>query len=349
MVARRGVRCKTQATFVHRVLRVPTGSPRQYDPAATKVRPQSPRKVAALPCYSRVTAMFRLIYRQRRRILFGMLFAALYALRFVVDAGMMPDPAFPFWFNMIAVTLFALAVAGIYGALSLIVILVFPFLRAWVNMLPFYLFCAGGISSVLAPRLGEMTGTLVFFVVLGLLSYALEGPLLDRFRLRFRTRERVSLPIKAPRRDIWQTMAPTHDALAHHFDPRLTHVTVDPDEPNRWTVNYLYPDGLQRPQDWRVRHHKPEDRLLYDSRYSARKSELDMFDATAELTLSEAPQGKTRITWSRSFATLTPREAIALWFDDDLGSQADHVRAKLEGRRDWSLAGRYFRKVANQL
>lgn len=34
-----------------------------------------------------------------------------------------------------------------------------------------------------------------------------------------------------------------------------------------------------------------------------------------------------------------------IWIDDSLGDQADHLRARHLGKRDWSQAGRWRRKI----
>lgn len=43
---------------------------------------------------------------------------------------------------------------------------------------------------------------------------------------------------------------------------------------------------------------------------------------------------------------MLPRLAIQMWLDDTLGDTCDRLRAQQAGRSDWSLSGRYRRRVA---
>lgn len=55
--------------------------------------------------------------------------------------------------------------------------------------------------------------------------------------------------------------------------------------------------------------------------------------------------GGSRVTLSLSRNLMLHRQALAIWFDDHLGDQTDHLRARHHGKRDWSFTGRYRRKV----
>lgn len=55
-----------------------------------------------------------------------------------------------------------------------------------------------------------------------------------------------------------------------------------------------------------------------------------------------------RITQTRTRKPLLVREGLIMWFDDALGDQVDHMRAKWMDRWDWSMAGK-FRRHAGSL
>ncbi len=61
---------------------------------------------------------------------------------------------------------------------------------------------------------------------------------------------------------------------------------------------------------------------------------------TMEFTIEPiAETNRCRVTLARNRRSVLVREGLLMWFDDALGDQVDHIRAKWNDKWNWSMSG----------
>lgn len=290
--------------------------------------------------------MFRLIYRQRRRILFSAGFITLaLAMMAVRDIGPHRDEIFAGadWIVAASIATAMLLVAlGTALVVTAFVVLLHRF-RFIAEQVALMLFLNAALHYAIPWAYDDpILGALIPVALILLIVSVMAGPVLDRFRIWVDHNECRSFTAPEPPEALWPRLIPDAEHAATHWDPLLYEVTPAEDEPDAYEVQYALGYStyehqtitfLAREYPHHFRYHhvgevNPKNRSLVEGIYDVRIE----------------PEGDgARVTVTQQRTALLPRIGILMWLDDELGSRLDCFRARQAGRRDWSTAGQMRR------
>lgn len=301
--------------------------------------------------------MLRLIYRQRRRLIVGGFFGTLGLMMMVMDQfhviglsgeglsgeGLSSEPA---W--IVAATLILTAILVWIGFMlaGAVIVLLLPNWRFMVEMIGIVIF-ANAAMNALFPWVYHIPfiGPLAPFILSMSFFALMYGELLDRFRLWLDYREQRSFVSPKSAQELWAELVPGAAPIEHHWDSLLYSMEPDPDDPDAYQVQYNHGVSLYE--------HQTMTFLQKDSPHYAKYhhvGEVDpknrhLVEGTYEIRITPRAKGGCTVTFSDCRSLMLHRLALTVWFDDYLGDQTDHLRARHRGRSDWSLAGRLRRKI----
>lgn len=282
--------------------------------------------------------MFRLIFRQRRRILFG---AFMFALAIVLYLpGLFSAGAWLFG------GLTVMIVALLYCLCAILWILLFPDWRTLVEQLAVFVFVYAVFEAIwpeyyFVPVIGSFIPIAVNFALL----MVIYGTTLDRFPLRLGIHQtRHFMSSKSPE-ILWEDLVPHPELIDTHWDNLLVDVVPLEDDEDTQIATYHHGASIfQKQRQTRLEEQFPT-RAKY--RYEGIVSEKSAAITSGMFTIELSPQadGQTRVSLTHTHDALLPRNALLMWFDDVLGDETDHHRASERDKHDWSMTHRYRRKV----
>ncbi|WP_166486129.1 SRPBCC family protein [Jannaschia sp. CCS1] len=189
---------------------------------------------------------------------------------------------------------------------------------------------------------------LSFFYVI---SYVLERDPFSWLGLRFRFHTTSVRTINATPDGVWAAVAPDADTIGTYWTGSIAQVDARPDlGPNTVNVRFFMGPPLSLVQTHTRRIWEQPFHFLYDF-----KPEDVKIDATAkmrgvhgsfEMRCEPLAEGPCRVTITHNYPDLGIGSWSLLWLDDMGGSEMDAIAARLEGRRDRSIAGWAARKMA---
>ncbi|MEQ6247820.1 hypothetical protein ABMC89_02895 [Sulfitobacter sp. HNIBRBA3233] len=293
--------------------------------------------------------MFRLLWRQRRCLLFGGFFASLALMMMVLDrfgiAALGPLPPVILSLSLLLTTL--IVAAGVM-ALGAVVVIVLPRWRSLLELGALAFFVTAALQ-VLVPALYEIPyiGGFVPFILTLVLVALIYGEALDRFRLPLDNRSCRSIVSPLDPQSLWETLVPGAAPVSAHWDPLLHDITPIDGDPDRFEATYTHGGSLYEHRTITFLDRNAPFHAKYDHVGRVNPKSRSLVEGTYEITIT--PLGDRpgcRVTLCARMTEALPRVAIARWFDDELGDRADYLRARQRGKRDWSMAGLYRCKVA---
>jgi len=296
--------------------------------------------------------MFRLIYRQRRRLLFGAFFFTIAIAMRVHESYLGAYQAAPFditpthWIAIAKVAGGAFAV--IFGS-AIALILVLPRWRVLVDQVALLVFLNYSLGLKELPAkwfgFGEASEWLVLFALMVMIQGLTYGMWLDRFRVRFAMFSTRRARFDLTPEELWPMIALKGGEPARHWEPILHDVVADADDPNTLIVRYNLGPAVFLEQIQVVTASEPPVRYAYRFSGPAGGRNRALTTGTWEARIEPDGQGGSLVTTVSRFDSLLPRTALLLWFDDIDGDFLDGGRARFSGRRDWSISGLVQRKI----
>lgn len=180
--------------------------------------------------------MFRLIYRQRRRLLFGRLFATLALMLMALDMGGAEIIAgFPAWIALTALTLTTLKVALCVLAIATLVILLMPNWRIIVELFAIVSFLNAVLGILFPavyaiPYIGAFTPVFLTIATFSIIY----GETLDRWRLWIDYDAQRSFVSPKTPDALWAELVPGEAPTRDHWDSLLYTLEPDPEDPDSY-------------------------------------------------------------------------------------------------------------------
>lgn len=297
--------------------------------------------------------MLKRLYRQRRRLI---LLAALLTLsvvithwgsadlRYEIKHGEMSEPAGGLWAASAAGVLFLMLCA-------VAIVLVFPSARRVVETGGMALFLTEAIKSAqfILPAwalegIAPWIWYLVFFYAI---SIMLERDVLFRSGVSLPFRSTQTRLINAPPDGVWAAIAPSAETLGTYWTGALAQVEARPDlGPASVNVRYHMGPPLSFVQTQTRRIWDRPFHMLYDFKPEDLADTEPGTRGSFEMRCVRQEDGRSRVTTTHSYPGLGLGTWSLLWLDDMTGSEMDAIAARLEGRRDRSMAGWAARKMA---
>jgi len=237
--------------------------------------------------------MVRLIYRQRRRILFGALFLTLaICVNFVTTSDYWLHNTAPLRIKFSVLAILMGLVAGVVASVLVVFIGAFPRWRTLVELVALYTFLRS-IAALAFPGYVSSLENIhpgVVNVAVGLCGWILfkkatYGDGLARLNTRFGLRSERFVTVAGTPDEVWRRLA----------------------------------EGAPLPGATRVVP-LPEGRL--------------------EVSVEPLAEARSRVRLVAETRSHLPRAAFQAWFDDQSGDLLDGLRARMAGKRDWSVSGR---------
>ncbi|MEM7521629.1 MAG: hypothetical protein AAF307_11390 [Pseudomonadota bacterium] len=291
--------------------------------------------------------MFRLLYRQRRRILFTAFFTTMALMLFVVQtywAAAVGD--FPAWISYTSLALTSLIVAICVGLLTALLILVFPNWRMIAELFALTLF-VNVTLDMLFPSLFETTyiGGFLQLAVYFALFALMYGEVMDRFRIWVDHHSTRSFNSPKPADELWAELVPGEAALDTHWDSLLCALEPDAEEDGAYDARYALGASVFEHQTMTILEKDAPHYAKYHHVGDVNPNNRNLVEGTFAIRITPLEKGGCKVTLEGRRSLLLLRVALLMWFDDYLGDQTDHIRARHLGRRDWSETGRFRRKV----
>ncbi|MEW9918639.1 hypothetical protein AB2B41_03420 [Marimonas sp. MJW-29] len=291
--------------------------------------------------------MFRLIYRQRRRLLFGTFFVTMALILMALDfGGAEIIGPYPTWIMLTAVGLTSLLVALGVLLTGILIILLMPNWRSMIELFAL-IFFVNAVLGILAPSVYDIPyfgGFMPLFLTIAIFSLVY-GEALDRFRLWVdydATRSFVSP--KAPE-ELWAELVPCEAPVEGHWDSLLYRLEPDPEDADTLQAQYTHGGSCYEHQTMTFLEKEAPHIARYHHVGEVDPKNRSLVEGIYEVRITPREGGGSTVTFLTRRNLMLHRQALAMWFDDHLGDQADHLRARHMGRADWSQTGRYRRKV----
>ena len=292
--------------------------------------------------------MFRLIYRQRRRLLFGSFFGTLALMLMFLDMGGHAILAvYPTWITVTSMVLTASIVAiGIFLAGAAIVLLL-PNWRMMIELMSLVLFL-NATTTILFPAIYDipLIGMFWPFILTVSIFSVMYGEVLDGLRpwVDYRSTRSFLSPKSAD--ELWAELVPGEAPIARHWDSMLYTLEPDPEEPDSFAVQYTHGGSVYEHQTMTYLEKDAPHYAKYHHVGEVDPKNRSLVEGIYEVQITPLETGGCKVTFTACRSLMLHRQALAMWFDDHLGDQVDHLRALHLGRSDWSQSGRIRRKVS---
>ncbi|KIN66388.1 hypothetical protein Z946_400 [Sulfitobacter noctilucicola] len=291
--------------------------------------------------------MLRLIYRQRRRLIFTSFFTTLALMMITIRWFWLPGAVEgPHWIELIALFLTALIVFVCTFAVAALVVLLVPGWRTMCELLAL-IFFANTSLSLLFPSILELPYVGAFIpigVCFGILALVY-GEVLDRFRIWVDHRTRRSFISPKSAGDLWLELVPGAAPLETHWDSLLCALEPDPDDSDSYEARYALGASVFEHQTMTILEKDAPHHAKYHHVGDVNPKNRSLVEGTFEIWITPLDKGGCKVTLEANRTLLLLRIALLMWFDDSIGDQTDHLRARHLDRRDWSISGRWRRKV----
>ena len=295
--------------------------------------------------------MFRLIYRQRRRLAFGTFLITLALFMFLMDALNIGELYFtendPTWLLVatLSITLF------VCGLVALVVfcawLVIFPNWRFMIEQFSLVLFIFQAFDALwpahsYVPYIGDFIPIIAFFVIF-MNAY---GTALDRFPIALGMTTTRKYKSSKSAETLWGELVPLPDNKADHWDSLLSDIEADP-ATGQQKVTYNHGASIYQFQRQSFTELEAPHRATYRFDGDVSDANKPIIGGTYEVLIDPIEGKGAKVTLRESHDALLPRVAIQAWFDDSLGDVTDTLRAREKGKSGWSLTDRYRRKVAS--
>lgn len=293
--------------------------------------------------------MLAFLHAQRRRIYLTTFFVTISFITLImqIDPSWLVDqPLSNVIFYLTALSIVTLGLGIIAAVVGLAVAMIFPTLRHLCDAIVFLLFFYAVVFSFW-PAIADNELLDAALSLLAVVTYSsiVFGYALDRLPLRYRHVAKARLRIPQNKEELWATLRPGRGPIKDYFDPRLASADPDEDDPDSFEIEYHQGAGSFDRKTITYLEEVPNERFSYFVQGEVMGKRRDLLQSTYEVTLSDHPKGGTLVTTVEKKDELLFRWAIADWIDDNAQDALIALRARLTGKRDWSLTGHYIRKV----
>ncbi len=286
--------------------------------------------------------MLRLIYRQRRRLLFTSFFTTLALMMNVMRFHWTPDSLVgPAWITGLALFLTALIVAVGVFACGAVLVLIIPKWRTMLELLALIFFTNTALGLLFPslfqlPYIGPFLPMVVCFGILGVLY----GEVLDRFRIWVDHRSRRSFVSPKSASELWSELVPGEAAIEAHWDSLLCELDQDPDDPDTFEARYALGASVFEHQTMTILERDEPHHAKYHHVGEVNPKNRSLVEGTFEIWIEPQDKGGCKVTLEARRNLLLLRIALLMWFDDNIGDQTDHLRA-----RHWAAATGPYRAI----
>lgn len=287
-------------------------------------------------------SLLRSIYTQRRRLI-----VALVSLLFIMFIYERDYPIFDG--AHIALVTATLVIFVIACAIPMILgMFLVPSLRSLLELWAIMLLIPASLGA-LFPAVAEMVvGTgfsgLIWFVCFMTLYFFLYGNLADGLPCWFSYRGKARFTTSAKPQQIMDAIIPSPDP-ADYYTGSLDYLGPDPHEEDSFNVRYARGDGMYEMQ--RITYLETEDknhqRYYFIGDVSAKNA--DFSEGIMDVKVTPLKSGKNRVEITEEYPNARLRSAWWMWFNDEVRETANSLKAQLDGKRDLSFTGRYWRRV----
>ncbi|NNE52548.1 MAG: hypothetical protein HKN30_09110 [Sulfitobacter sp.] len=291
--------------------------------------------------------MLRLIYRQRRRLLFGTFFGTLALMLMALNqAGTEFLYEQATWITLVALGLTTLVVALALFLGSTLFLLLLPNWRMMIEFLPFVLFVNAVLNNLVPgwteiPYIGVVMPIALTMVIFSLMY----GEALDRLRLWVDYRSKRSFVSPKSAEELWAELVPGEAPIENHWDSLLYSLEPDPEDPDSLIAEYTHGSSVYEHQTMTFLDKAAPTHARYHHVGEVDPKNRSLVEGIYEVHITPREKGGCLVTLDERRDLMVHRQALMMWFDDHLGDQADHLQSQHLGRRDWSQTGRYRRKV----
>lgn len=291
--------------------------------------------------------MFKLIYRQRRRIIFSSVFMTTGLMALAI--GML-GPGFyaeETQFLVLATVLMAafVFICTISSVCAFVVLL--PRWRSICEQVGILVVAMAAIYAAF-PGLHDIqhvSWIMPFFLIIGIGSL-LYGPALDRFRLWVDHKETRRFRSEKTAKELWAQLLPDTSNIDGHWDPLLYSMDPVDEEDDAYEVEYQLGHSTYEHQTITFLEKDYPHHFRYHHLGEVDPKNRSLVEGIHDVTIEPDSNGTGSIvTISEHRNAMLPRVGLSMWFDDDLGSRTDFFRARETGRRDWSTAGKIRREI----
>ena len=297
--------------------------------------------------------MFRTMYRQRRRALFGSFFYLL-----MLGTMFFSDP--PEWYaigwNPVVVWGVIVVCFAVVGICATFVFALFatllPRWRCVIELVAFVSFLELAFRELVFDYRSLFVALDVqwaaAFAMFGLFILCFKftyGNGLDRFTRLFVGKARGSAVVMGTPEEIWERIIAANDIPADHIEPNLKSVEKIAEADGALRVIYNFGASTFLAQTHRVLQSNRPNRYVYA--YEGDASDRNGVGAGQfEVTITPEWTDRCRVDIMLRSGGMYPRQALITWFDDTVGDLLDSFRARRAGKRDWSVFGLSLKDIA---
>lgn len=290
--------------------------------------------------------MFRFIFRQRRRILTGGLFSFLSMLLAFSEA-----PEFYLYgvgSTAMAWVIFILAISIMTLGMMVVFALFIALFKRWrflVELIPVFTFLVALFEPVYdtLPVPGAV-GPFAWFAGWMLFFTFVYGTGLDDYRSKLAWRSRRTVSVAMAPEALWPRLETAVGRENEHWTPILHEVRATED-PRTFDVLYKMGPSIFQHQTQTVLARDENVHFRYHFTGDTAPGNSALADGIFDIRLEPKGESETRLTLEMDQQAMLPRDALSVWFDDLLGDQLDSLRARLAGKRDWSVTGLMHREI----
>jgi hypothetical protein len=148
--------------------------------------------------------------------------------------------------------------------------------------------------------------------------------------------------------ELWEELVPLPETAGQHWDTLLHEITPDPDEPDAYHVKYTMGASLYENPTMSYLELQAPTHARYHHQGDINPRNRSLVEGLRDIKIEPHPSGKgCNVTIMSNRTAMYFREGLARWFDDALRDQTDHMLARQNGKRDWSMTG-YIRRIVNR-
>ncbi|EPX79964.1 hypothetical protein [Litoreibacter arenae] len=288
-------------------------------------------------------SFFATLLRQRRRLFVGLLLGWF----FILSHSEYLFTGAPMW----AVVLTLLIMAPVFLLPMVAFIMLLPSMRTIVEVLAVNAALNFALRAAL-PGVFELfdaygMGIVLWLAIFLTVNFSMYGTLLDGLPGWFSYTGRAGFRTKAAASDIFAAFIPAEGHEGSYRCGTLQYLGPDPDDPESYNVRYAVGEGLFEMQKitpledfeapYRARYYFIGDVTAQNAAFA---------EGVFDLTITELENDTRSVRVIEEHPALRLRTALFLWFDDHTGDVVNSVRAQVEGKRDFSYTGRFWRKQA---
>ncbi len=280
--------------------------------------------------------MFARIARQYRRFLFAsVIFTALVALGTLFGKVEIPEELFHPVIGPLSWLILLILVIGLpIAVLALIFPGLLPVVELWLLTFLVLVMVQPLLRSVDAPFWADCLVLLATFLVI---ERALYGPWLSHIARRDTAKKTGFLTLPGTPEDLWPKVCPTPGQISDYYWPGAT-ILPAPEGSEADFILSLPRRGAAK--DDLAAIHFEEKTYPTHARYRAEPlAGSPTPTIVIDIRLSKLDDGQSRLTYSQSFENVPMGQRLFFYLGHNFRDSLASLRARLTGRRDWSLQG----------